>query len=184
MYLQCVPKLYLFSHGNCYSLGNDGVWSQGPSLKVPRYGAPSVSWGNGDRILIMGGVKAKPVNGTWTETTSIEEVDFSRQTSKEIGNLPVNIYYACATNQNGKIHVIGGIQDDGWASRRTWISKVENFDWSQGPDLIDRRRWLACAYVPKWNITLVTGGQGSFFAEILTNNQFIRGRIKRDNQVS
>ena len=156
-------------NSQCFTLKENGSWTQGPNLTNSIGAGAAIS--TNEKILIFGGPSQIE------DKSAIHEINSNRST--EIGHLPFKFDRGCAINQNGSVHIIGGWQNF-HMSNHTWISPIENFDWKRGQDLIQGRIDHACAFIPKWDIGIVTGGY--FYAaialsstELLRNGRFSTG---------
>lgn len=158
----------------CYIFGSNGIWTQGPNLTRAKMNSRATLVSERNTLIIFGGTTDDEVSN------EIEEVDFENQTSKVIGHLPFGFMSGCLINQNGLIYVIGGSQGSNFGTIETWTSKMDDFDWIQGPDLNQPRAIQACTHIPKWDIGFVTGGYyggGLKSTEILNNQLFTFGKF-------
>lgn len=117
-----------------------GEKKDAPQLPEPRSSHDAAVIG--DTIYVVGGWKLDSENEqedhTWHETAWKLDTSKVGAQWEPIANPPFQRRALAVAAFQGKLFVIGGIENKGWASNRVDIYDPKTDKWSQGPDLLDR----------------------------------------------
>jgi hypothetical protein len=132
------------------------AWSVGPSLLTPRV-AHAAALLLSDEVLIVGGASTAHRGRAFGPLLSNVELVSDKTTSTRASMTAARAYHTATTLADGRVLVIGGVDENGQALASTELYDPRADRWTAGPSLLAARREHTATLLPDGSV-LVVGG--------------------------
>ena len=164
----------------CYTLQGNGAWMEDQSAALNRARVNAATglavWNN--QLVVAGGYS--PSLSQYLQT--IELVSPNTRAKTLSFTLPLGLGLSCIVKwDDDTFYVIGGYSTRSSRSKETFFINMRNETVTQGPELIDGRRYLACQemIVGGEPFIVVAGGSGAKTrTEMLSKSNFANGWVQ------
>jgi hypothetical protein len=111
-----------------------GQWEQLADLPEPRSSHDAVVIG--DRLYVVGGWSLSTEDSVWLDTALVADLSAKEIRWEQLPNPPFHRRALAAGEHDGRLVVIGGMQEEGGPTTKTSLYDPATKTWSAGPDLI------------------------------------------------
>ncbi len=112
-----------------------GRWESLPSLPEPRSSHDAVVIG--DKLYLAGGWRLGGEDPEWHQTAWVTDLSQEKIVWESLSEPPFLRRAVSLGHRNGKLYVIGGMQQEGGPTTRVDVYDPASGQWSQAPSLID-----------------------------------------------